>query len=106
MGRFLEHSRIYRFENGGKREYFIGSADWMLRNLDRRMETIMRVRDANIQKELDDIIMIYEKDNCFSWVMKKDNSYLRRRPKDDQASFSAQEEFIKIAGCLKPSNIN
>jgi polyphosphate kinase len=49
LGPFLEHSRIYRFENGGHPEFFIGSADWMRRNLDRRMETIMPVTDPTLK---------------------------------------------------------
>lgn len=94
LGRFLEHSRIYRFENGGNAEHYIGSADWMLRNLDRRMETILHVTNPKIQKELDEIIEVYEKDNCFSWDMQQDGSYLRRSANDTQPCFSAQQEFI------------
>jgi len=60
LGRFLEHSRIYRFENGGAPEFFIGSADLMTRNLSRRMEVVTPVRDPVIQDELDTILRTYE----------------------------------------------
>ena len=55
LGRFLEHGRIYRFENGGQPEFFIGSADWMHRNLSRRMEAIAPVCDPAIRGELEAI---------------------------------------------------
>ncbi|MEM9658782.1 MAG: polyphosphate kinase 1, partial [Planctomycetota bacterium] len=56
LGRFLEHSRVYRFANGGDPEYFLGSADWMHRNLTNRVETIMPVLDAAVRAELSDIL--------------------------------------------------
>ncbi|NIS25290.1 RNA degradosome polyphosphate kinase, partial [candidate division KSB1 bacterium] len=52
VGRFLEHSRIYSFINGGDPEYFFGSADWMKRNLNRRVETLAPVKDPQIKQEL------------------------------------------------------
>jgi len=96
LGRFLEHSRIYRFENGGQPEYFIGSADWMRRNLDRRMETIVPVIDPVIQAELEQILDIYDNDNCSAWDMQPDGSYKRRQPKEGEACRAAQELFIRI----------
>ena len=80
LGRFLEHGRIYRFENGGDPEFFIGSADWMHRNLSRRMEAIAPVCDPSIQAELEEILRVYEDDNCSAWDMRPDGSYVRRRP--------------------------
>ena len=94
LGRFLEHSRIYRFENGGAPEFFIGSADWMTRNLSRRMEVVAPVWDPAIKAELDDILDTYDADNCSAWDMRPDGSYVRRRPGADTAARGAQEAFI------------
>ena len=93
LGRFLEHSRIYRFENNGEPLYFIGSADWMQRNLDKRMESIMPVLDKSIQAELDRILTVYESDNTHSWEMQPDGTYQRRSPEDGQDPFTAQVVF-------------
>ena len=95
LGRFLEHGRIYRFENGGEPEFFIGSADWMSRNLSRRMETIAPVCDPAIRAELEEILRVYEDDNCSAWDMQPDGSYVRRRPAEGEACRAAQQVFIE-----------
>ena len=59
LGRFLKHGRIFRFENAGDPLFFIGSADWMRRNLDKKMETITPVFDEGVKKELEEILKIY-----------------------------------------------
>jgi polyphosphate kinase len=106
LGRFLEHGRIYRFENGGNPEYFIGSADWMRRNLDRRMETIMPVTDAAIQQELEEILSVYEQDNITAWDMQPDNSYRRRSPSPGEEPRPSQETFIRLAsGQTRQGNV-
>jgi polyphosphate kinase len=97
LGRFLEHARIYRFENGGKPEFFIGSADWMRRNLDSRMETIMPVLDKHIKKELEHMLDVYENDNITAWDMLPDNTYLRRAPAGDEEPRPSQERLIEEA---------
>ena len=96
LGRFLEHSRIYCFENNGEPLYFIGSADWMQRNLDKRMESIMPVLDRSIQGELDRILTVYESDNTHSWEMQPDGTYQRRSPEDGQDPFTAQVVFSTV----------
>jgi polyphosphate kinase len=96
LGRFLEHGRIYRFENDGEPAYFIGSADWMRRNLSNRMESIMPVTDAAICAELEHILSVYEQDNCTAWDMQPDGTYLRRRHADTDECLAAQERFIRI----------
>jgi polyphosphate kinase len=96
LGRFLEHGRIYRFENGGRPVFFIGSADWMRRNLSDRMESIMPVSDQAICAELEHILSVYEQDNCTAWEMQPDNSYLRRRHAETEECLAAQERFIRI----------
>jgi polyphosphate kinase len=98
LGRFLEHGRIYRFENGGDPEYYLGSSDWMRRNLDRRMETIMRVADPVVKRELEETLRVFEEDNCSAWDMQPDGSYVRRRPKAGEAYRPAQETFIRLIG--------
>ena len=98
LGRFLEHSRIYRFENGGDPEFFIGSADWMRRNLDRRVETIMPVADPTLNRELEQTLRVYENDNCSAWDMRPDGRYIRRRPRKGEKRRAAQEVFIKLYG--------
>jgi len=95
LGRFLEHSRIYRFENGGAPEFFIGSADLMTRNLSRRMEAVAPVCDPVIKNELDTILRTYEEDNCSAWDMQPDGEYLRRRPAPGEARRGAQQMFIE-----------
>ena len=101
LGRFLEHSRIYRFENGGAPEFFIGSADWMTRNLSRRMETVAPVTDPAVKAELESILRVYEEDNCSAWDMQPDGEYLRRQPAPGEARRAAQQVFIEH--CCLPS---
>ncbi len=95
LGRFLEHSRIYRFENGGAPEFFIGSADLMTRNLSRRMEVVTPVRDPAIKTELDAILLIYAQDNYSAWDMQPDGTYLRRHPAPGETPRGAQQVFIE-----------
>ena len=95
LGRFLEHSRIYRFENDGMPEFFIGSADWMTRNLSRRMEVVAPVCDPVIKAELETILGTYEEDNCSAWDMQPDGEYLLRHPAAGEPRRAAQEMFIK-----------
>lgn len=100
LGRFLEHSRIYRFENGGKPKFFIGSADWMRRNLDSRMETVMPVLDKDIMTELEHILDVYESDNVTAWDLQPDDTFLRRTPAAGEKPRSSQDVFIQEAAQL------
>lgn len=97
VGRFLEHSRIYRFANGGKPEFFIGSADWMKRNLNRRVETVAPIKDEQIRKQLDLILKVYYDDNCSAWDCGPDGVYTRRRPLDGEPRRAVQETLIRLA---------
>jgi polyphosphate kinase len=97
LGRFLEHGRIYGFVNDGSPEYLIGSADWMKRNLDRRVETIMPVRDPVIQGELEDILDVYDDDNHSAWDLQPDGSYVRRRPAEGEEPRPSQMVFVERA---------
>ncbi|MGB9441233.1 MAG: polyphosphate kinase 1 [Desulfobacterales bacterium] len=98
LGRFLEHGRIYRFENGGNPEFFLGSADWMRRNLDRRMETMIPVADRKLKQELEQTLQIYENDNCSAWDMQPNGKYVRRRPGKGKQGRAAQDVFIDRIG--------
>jgi len=100
VDRFLEHSRIYRFENGGQPLYFIGSADWMRRNLDRRVETITPVEDPTLQRELEEILDVYDRDNCSAWDAQPDGIYSRRTPAAGEPCRKSQEMFIERAKAL------
>jgi polyphosphate kinase len=97
LGRFLEHSRIYRFENGGAPEFFIGSADLMTRNLSRRMEAVAPICDPAVKAELENILHTYEDDNCSAWDMQPDATYVRRHPAAGEARRCAQQVFIERA---------
>ncbi len=97
ISRFLEHSRIYRFVNGGAPELYVGSADWRKRNLYRRVETIAPVADAGIRDELARILEVYERDNCTVWDGRPDGTYLRRRPAPGEEPRPCQETFIRLA---------
>jgi polyphosphate kinase len=97
LGRFLEHSRIYEFKNGGDAEYYTGSADWMRRNLDRRVETITPVEDIEIKRELREILDVYDDDNSSAWDCGPDGAYVRRRPKEGEPRWAAQSRFIRRA---------
>lgn len=84
VGRFLEHSRIYRFgrpERGF--QYFIGSADWMPRNLDRRIEVLMPVEHERLQLRLEEVLDLCRADDHLSWELQPDGSYERRGHKND-----------------------
>ena len=95
VGRFLEHSRIYYFENGGKPDVLIGSADAMRRNLDRRIEVLVPVEDPRIVTYLRDrVLEICLKDNEKSWTLSSDGAYERRTPGGDKP-FDAQAWFMK-----------
>ncbi|MEB3278739.1 MAG: polyphosphate kinase 1 [Lyngbya sp.] len=86
VGRFLEHSRIFYFYNRGQEEVYIGSADWMPRNLDRRVEAITPIEDAEIAKDLQEILGIMLSDNRQAWDLKADGEYVRRRCSDKELS--------------------
>ena len=78
VGRFLEHSRVYAFHGGGRREHWIGSADLMPRNLDTRVELLTPVRSAAIQDRLEDILERCLADDTFAWELDADGEWRRR----------------------------
>ncbi|YAF96363.1 MAG: polyphosphate kinase 1 [Nodularia sp. CChRGM 3473] len=97
IGRFLEHSRIYYFHNNGQEEIYIGSADWMRRNLDRRVEVITPIKDPDIAKDLQEILGIMLADNRQAWELQPDGSYIQRRPCDDCSETNSQKTLMNMA---------
>lgn len=97
VGRFLEHSRIYYFHNAGQEEVYIGSADWMSRNLDRRVEAIAPIEDPNLAKDLQEILGIMLADNRKAWELQPDGSYLQRRASDNSSGQDSQAILMEMA---------
>jgi polyphosphate kinase len=94
VGRFLEHSRIFYFANGGEEEVYIGSADWMARNLDRRVEVVVPVLDPQSQSYLKDtVIAAYLRDNVKARVMNSDGSYECPAMEPGEEPFNSQLFF-------------
>jgi polyphosphate kinase len=95
VGRFLEHARIYYFRNNGLEDYYIGSADIMKRNLDRRVEVISPVESPLLQGQLREILDLQLADQRGAWDMQPDGSYVQRQPKNHDDKRSAQELLIE-----------
>jgi polyphosphate kinase len=95
VGRFLEHSRIFQFANGGREEIYMGSADWMPRNLFERCEVVFPVRDKAAKARIqDEILAAYLADTAKARLMQEDGSYLRAK---SHAGFNAQEFLMRLA---------
>jgi polyphosphate kinase len=107
VGRFLEHSRIYYFENGGEPEVFLGSADWMPRNLHERVEVLFPLKNPLLRdRVIHEVLAAYLADNVKTRFLQNDGRYLRpwqsprgrsKRPPRGAAAFSAQDFFIGLA---------
>jgi polyphosphate kinase len=100
VGRFLEHSRIYVFENGGDREVYIGSADWSGRNLDRRVEIVVPVLDPLLAETIyGQILAVLFADNVKARELQSDGTYLRLHP-DGDMPVNSQQVFLTQAQAL------
>jgi polyphosphate kinase len=97
VGRFLEHSRVYYFLNGGEQDYYIGSADWMQRNLDSRVEAVAPIKDERLQARIREVLDVCLADTRNSWTMLPDGSYAQRTPPEDESATCAQETFMREA---------
>ena len=93
IGRYLEHSRIYYFHHAGEDKYFIGSADWMHRNLDARVEAIAPIEQPQLKKYLQFLLNIYFNDNKQRWLLQPDGSY-KRAPKEKGNSKLSAHDFL------------
>ncbi|MEG4022989.1 polyphosphate kinase 1 [Microcoleus sp. S13C4] len=96
IGRFLEHSRMFYFFNGGDEEVYIGSADWMQRNLTRRVEAIVQVEDPTIAKELQEILGVMLADNRQAWDLQPGGHYSQRRPPTNCPEVSSQQILMDM----------
>jgi len=94
VGRFLEHSRVCYFENGGAAEYYIGSADWMPRNLDRRVEAAVRIENPALHPPLRSLLETCLADNRNAWDLAADGTYAQRSPRRG-AEVAAQHIFVE-----------
>ncbi len=90
VGRFLEHSRIFRFENQGDPAVLMGSGDWMTRNLRERVEVLVPVSDPGLRARLEEILRVYWDDNSKAHAMTQGGGYLGLKPKPGEALFEAQ----------------
>jgi polyphosphate kinase len=98
VGRFLEHSRIYYFENGGKPELYLGSADWMPRNLYERVEAMFPLKDPRLcQRVCNEILSSYLADTRKARILNSDGTYSRPRAVRNGHGFSVQEHFMRLA---------
>lgn len=97
VGRYLEHSRIFYFHNRGAAETYIGSADWMPRNLDRRVEILAPIDDPAICKDLQEILGTLLADNRHAWELQPTGRYVQRHPRSSEAEINSQKIFMDIA---------
>jgi polyphosphate kinase len=97
VGRFLEHSRIFYFANGGEEVIYCGSADWMPRNLFERCEVLFPIKDAQLRARLkDEILAAYLADTAKTRILQADGDY-RRAHGSGKVPFSAQDFFMQLA---------
>ncbi len=98
VDRFLEHSRIYYFENAGDAQVYIGSADWMDRNLKRRVEVVFPIEDPALkQRVIQEMLPISLGDNVKARLLLPDGSYRRVKPEPGQPPLRSQERFLELA---------
>jgi polyphosphate kinase len=94
VGRFLEHSRVFYFENGGDADMFCASADWMERNFFRRVEVAFPIRRGDHRERILRDLGIYLKDNCQAWSLQPDGHYERIRRAAGERAVNAQSELL------------
>jgi polyphosphate kinase len=101
VGNFLEHARIFWFHNGGDDEFFMGSADWMPRNLDRRVEIVFPVEQEDLKKEVQHILEVEFADNVKAHILMPDGSY-EKQDKRGKVLVNSQEIFCQEAWAKVP----
>jgi polyphosphate kinase len=102
VGRFLEHSRVWYFHDDGEPEYFLGSADWMQRNLDDRVEAVVPVEDPELRTYLQEFLDTLLSDNRRAWEMQPDGTYVQQRP-DGDAVVDTHQRFMERASETEPA---
>jgi polyphosphate kinase len=100
IGRFLEHSRIFFFRNGAENpidgEFYIGSADWMYRNLLERVEAVVPIEDRCLREKLWEILQVMENDNRQAWDMHADGTYTQRRPAESGGEQGTHQTLMSL----------
>jgi polyphosphate kinase len=97
VDRYLEHSRIIYFANGGSEELYLSSADWMPRNLERRIELMFPVQDTKIMTEIYNRLSVYFSDNCQARELKPDGTWKRLKAPADEKPFRVQKDMLARA---------
>ncbi|SVB89681.1 uncharacterized protein METZ01_LOCUS242535 [marine metagenome] len=98
VDRFLEHSRIFFFENNGNPKVFAGSGDWMYRNFEKRIEVTFPIEDEKIKRRIiNGILPVYLKDNVKAHELQPDGTYVQLKPDGGEKSIRSQVEFISGA---------
>lgn len=97
LGRYLEHSRITHFKYGSTEKIFIGSADWMPRNLNKRIEVLLLVKEKHLSERIKHILDVMINDNAQSYILQNDGFYLKTSPKNTEKRIHAQETFMNEA---------
>ncbi len=106
VGRFLEHTRVFYFRTGEDEEMYLSSADWMTRNIHRRVETMFPVLDESIKKRvMREIFETYFADNCQSWQMEPDGTYTKIPIGRGHKRFAAQEALMAMHGEIDESYV-
>lgn len=96
VGRFLEHTRLFLFNNNGSPRVFLSSADWMRRNFDRRVELLFEITKQEIKDQLASLLDLYWKDDTKSWELTSERTYAKSKAKDK--AFNVQEYLIQASG--------
>jgi polyphosphate kinase len=101
IGRFLEHSRVFWFANGGEPEAYIGSADWMPRNLDRRVEAVAPVEEPRLREQLEQLLELYLHD-ASAWHMTSDGQFHQQHLEGEE-QLAQMELMRRWRGGLHPT---
>ncbi|HGX93615.1 MAG TPA: RNA degradosome polyphosphate kinase, partial [Candidatus Tenderia sp.] len=95
VGRFLEHTRVCYFYNDGNEEVFCSSADWMERNMFRRVEVCFPIESSKLRQRIIKELDYYLKDNSQAWELSSEGVYQRTAPAEGEAAFSAQNALLQ-----------
>ncbi|MAA74960.1 MAG: polyphosphate kinase 1 [Salinisphaeraceae bacterium] len=96
VGRFLEHTRVFCFGNGGEQEIYLASADWMDRNFFRRVEVAFDMQDARIKTRIADELELYLQDNIQAWLLNSEGRYQRAAPAEGAPPLAAQRRLMEF----------
>jgi polyphosphate kinase len=95
VGRFLEHSRVFYFQNGGEEQIYIGSADMMPRNLELRVEALALVKSPELREQLKMTLDLALSDNSSAWTLDRHGRWSRVAPAEDEVRLDLQEQMMR-----------